>query len=101
MENKRLTMTVRLQVTKAQALALHAMFRHWNFLSGIGSSSHVSFFVDGDGNFHPRCEVWFDRRVPELTEVIRDASVIDPQMADDSFDFDQVAALLRCQSEPT
>lgn len=45
---ERLEMTVKMQVTPAQALALQAMFQHWNRLASWGSSRMIGFFVDGD-----------------------------------------------------
>ena len=53
-----LTVTLR-DVTPAQAIALEAMFRHWQVLGAIGSSRWVAFFADGDGNFRPKVEVNF------------------------------------------
>jgi hypothetical protein len=36
-------MTVKMQVTPAQALALQAMFKHWNRLASWGSSRMIGF----------------------------------------------------------
>jgi hypothetical protein len=68
MTNERLKMTVEMEVTEAQALALQAMFKCWNKLSSWGSSRMVAFYADGDGNFHPHCKFTFDRPIRELTE---------------------------------
>jgi len=46
-----------MDVTKAQALSLKSMFRYWNLLGSLGSSRHVAFYADGDGDFHPKCQV--------------------------------------------
>jgi len=64
----KITMNVKLQVTISQAVAMKEMFERWNFLSNIGSSRHVSFFVDGDGNFHPKVEITFSEGMPDFTE---------------------------------
>lgn len=93
--HNRLTMTVAMQVTPAQALALQAMFNHWNRLASMGSSRMIGFFVDGDGNFKPKCEVAFSRPLPPLTDVLAKAAVA----SDDgnhtlNFDFDAIAWLL-------
>ncbi len=50
-------LTVYMDVTKAQALSLMSMFRYWNALGGLGSSRHVAFMADGDGDFHPNCQI--------------------------------------------
>ena len=39
-----------MQVTTSQALALQAMFTHWNKLATWGGSRMIGFYVDGDGN---------------------------------------------------
>ena len=44
-------------LTKAQELALESMFASFKNLGGIGASRWVSFFADGDGNFHPKIKV--------------------------------------------
>lgn len=91
----RLTMTVTMQVTPPQALALQAMFEHWNLLSGMGASRSVGFFVDGDGNFHPKCDVQFSNlseEMPELTDDLRKVALVKQSPEGDcTFDFDPVA----------
>lgn len=89
--SNRITMTVTMQVTVPQALALQAMFQHWNRLASMGSSRDVSFYVDGDGNFKPRCEVAFNEPVPELTEELAQLALV----REHTFDFDAVAWKLR------
>lgn len=94
----RLEMTVKMQVTAPQALALQAMFKHWNQLASWGSSRMIGFYVDGDGNFKPHCEMAFSKPLPSLTADLEAAAVV----ADDgngtrNFDFDGIAWKLRGQ----
>ena len=57
---EKVTMTVVLpDLTRAQAIALHAMFEHWRQLGKEGSSRKVSFYVDGDGDFRPDPRIKF------------------------------------------
>ncbi len=87
----RIKMTVEMEVTPAQGLTLQAMFEYWNILSSWGSSRTVGFFVDGDGNFHPKCSVRFDGDIPELTDELRKAAVVRDKNGDRDYDFDPVA----------
>lgn len=58
--DQRIDMTVTFRgVTRAQAIALDAMFRFWQILGSLGSSRWVAFFADGDGNFNPKVEARF------------------------------------------
>ena len=93
--SKRIKMTVDMEVTVPQALALQAMFEHWNRLSSMGSSRYIAFFVDGDGNFHPHCQIKFSEEVPELTDVLRDRAMGNKVLAEVGFDFDPIAWSLR------
>ncbi len=65
--SKKIKMTVTMDVTIPQGLALQSMFNHWNRLAGMGASREVAFYADGDGNFHPKAECEFSEEVPELT----------------------------------
>ena len=58
---------IEMDVTTSQGLALQAMFEYWNYLANIGSSRMISFYVDGDGNFKPNCQINFSEPMPELT----------------------------------
>lgn len=97
--SRRIEMTVTLNVTVPQALALQAMFDHWNSLSSTGSSRHVSFYVDGDGNFHTHAKCKFSEEIPELDNHLRElAELSDENSGKDvqgspmaSFDFDAIA----------
>ena len=64
-------------ITVPQALTLKAMFEYWNTLSKMGGSQHVSFFVDGDGDFHPQCAVMVDGVLPELTAALRERALVE------------------------
>jgi len=100
----KITMNVKLQVTISQAVAMKEMFERWNFLSNIGSSRHVSFFVDGDGNFHPKVEITFSEGMPDFTEEQKE--IIKQRAANENteivkiekgnkFDFDNIGWYLR------
>jgi hypothetical protein len=68
------------------------MFEHWNKMSSWGCSRPISFYVDGDGNFHPKAEVEFSRPVPELTEGLAKKAVCrDDGDGNLGFDFDGIA----------
>ena len=96
MSSERLEITVKMQVTPAQALTLQAMFKHWNLLAGQGSSRMIGFYVDGDGNFKPTCECSFSVPLPELTEELEKlAQAKNDGSGGIDFDFDGVAWQLR------
>ena len=92
-------MTVKLQVTPAQGLALQAMFEHWNRLTSMGASRFSAFYVDGDGNFKPKCSISYSAPLPDLTPELREkastllgdvvASAKDEYSR--AFDFDSIA----------
>jgi hypothetical protein len=95
MSNERVEMTIKMQVTPAQGLALQSMFEHWNKMSSWGCSRAISFYVDGDGNFHPKAEVTFSEDIPELTDEMREKSAFDEKGSGDVlFDFDPIAWIL-------
>lgn len=95
--SKRIKMTVELDVTIPQGLTLQAMFNHWNRCSSAGASRHISFYVDGDGNFHPNCKVTFSEPVPELSSELEQlaSATSTKDTFDRSFDFDNIACKLR------
>lgn len=96
---ERIKMTVDFDVTEPQALALQAMFKYWSQLSSQGSSRHVSFFVDGDGNFKPNINVSFNQPVAELTPEIEALAVVENTAGNRKYDFDPVAWHLRQQRD--
>ena len=87
----KIKMTIEMEITPAQGLALQAMFEYWNYLSGIGSSRRVAFYVDGDGNFRPECSVKFKGKIPELTDELRGIAVVKEHDGDRIYDFDPIA----------
>jgi len=97
--NERIKMTVEMDVTVPQALALQAMFKHWNFLGNVGASRMIGFYVDGDGNFNPKSKCNFSESIPELTDELFKSAICEKQSPSDeydiNFDFDGVAWKLR------
>lgn len=94
-------MTVEFEVTEPQALTLQAMFEEWNYLSNIGASRHVSFFVDGDGNFHPKCKINYDQNITKLTEEMKEIAKFRTNLYFDiGYDFDKIAWYMRDNSNP-
>ena len=97
--SRKIEMTITLDVTIPQAVALQAMFEHWNSLSSMGASRQVSFYVDGDGNFHTHAKCKFSEEVPELDTHLKDlAELSDESSGKDrfgnpmvSFDYDSIA----------
>jgi hypothetical protein len=87
----KIKMRVEMEVTKPQAVALQAMFTYWNQLSSMGSSRNVTFFVDGDGNFHPKCDVSFSKRMPLLTSKIAEMAVVEDNDGNRKYDYDLLA----------
>ncbi len=92
--NDKIKMTVEMEVTEAQALTLQAMFRCWNSYGHTGMSRNVGFFVDGDGNFHPKCKVSFDGDVRELTQDMIEKSIVKERDGNLLFDYDPVAWMI-------
>ncbi len=89
--DKKIKMTVEMDVTISQGLALQAMFEMWNYLSSIGASKRISFFCDGDGNFHPKCKIIFDKQIPKLTEEIESLAVVKNTSQEIVYDYDPIA----------
>lgn len=79
-------LTIKLDVTVPQALAIKAMFEKWNELSDLKSSRYVEFFVDGGGEFNTHCQVTCDGDLPELTLPIRELALV--KSADGTFSYD-------------
>lgn len=89
--HKRIEMTVKMQVTVSQGLALQAMFEYWNRLSAIGGSRSAGFYADGDGNFHPHCQITFSEELPELTQELRQIAIVEDREGNRVYDFDPIA----------
>ena len=79
---------VTMNVTEPQAIALTAMFEYWNWLSAVGGSRRVAFYVDGDGDFHPKCRV---TKAPAVNERHRKLAVIEDKDGNRVYDYDPVA----------
>lgn len=77
-------------LTEAQALTLRAMFEKWKSHIKAGSSRSVSFYVDGDGSFHPEIKIASNEKA-DLTDEVRKKA--EPNR--NRFDFDGVAWHLR------
>jgi threonine aldolase len=90
----RIEMTVKMQVTESQALALQAMFEYWNVLASMGSSRDVGFYCDGDGNFKPECNISFSETITTLTDEMRKIAVREERDGNRVYDFDSIAWLL-------
>lgn len=73
------------RLNEPQAIALMAMFERWEIHGKFGASRWVSFFVDGDGSFHPDIDIDVDGDVIESDEVKEVAEV-----ERNKFDFDSV-----------
>ena len=69
--SERTTVTVTLELTAEQRIALEDMLATWNFLGSAGASRWTAFYADGDGNFQPRATI--DGRKPEYTALITEA----------------------------
>jgi len=67
---------------------------YWNRLSAVGGSRRVAFYVDGDGNFHPRCKLSFKGNIPQLTEEMKEAAVVEDRCGHRVYDYDPVAWVL-------
>lgn len=91
MSDEKILMTVSMQVTEAQAIALRAMFEYWTFLGGVGGSRMVGFYVDGDGNFQPKCFVTTSAPTRELDDELRKLAVVEDDDGDRQYDFDSIA----------
>lgn len=93
--SERIKFNVEMELTKAQALAMQAFFERWNYLSIMGSSRFVAFYVDGDGNFKPNCKITCPELDIKLTDDIRRVSHMkDGELiinGENAFDFDGIA----------
>lgn len=82
-----------MEVTEAQEIALKAMFEYWNFLSNVGSSRKVAFYVDGDGSFHPQVTV--DGEKPRMSAEFAKLAIMNDNDGNRTYDSDNIAAKLR------
>lgn len=92
---KRIKMHIEMEVTVAQALALNTMFEYWNTLSSVGRSRRVAFFVDGDGNFHPQCQITCNPRLPFIErQVVKKLAIAADDNGNRVYDFDELSSLI-------
>lgn len=96
---ERIKINISMEVTIPQALALQAMFEYWNTLASVGSSRKVGFYVDGDGNFKPRCQMITYAQIPELTDEMRKIAIVSDDDGNVVYDFDGIAWILEEQKE--
>lgn len=82
-----------MEVTVPQRAALTAMFERWNALSSMGSSRRTSFFVDGDGNFHPK--VTINGVKPKVSDEVARLALSRDTDGHRDYDFDTIAWKLR------
>jgi hypothetical protein len=82
--HRKIKMAVSMEVTIPQALALTEMFKLWTQLGSQGSSRDVSFFVDGDGNFQPKCEIITSIPLPEISDAVKKSAKSYMKMEDGS-----------------
>ena len=95
----KIKMTIEVQVTKPQALALQAMFEYMTYLGAIGSSREVAFFADGDGGFRPNCEFVFSEDIPPLSDKLKKLAIAKNKGGNMLFDFDEIAWSLHKTSD--
>ena len=89
--DKKIKMTVEMDVTIPQGLALQAMFEMWNIHSEIGASKRISFFCDGDGNFHPKCKITFNKKMPKLTDKLKTLAIVKNTPQEIVYDYDPMS----------
>jgi len=94
MSKPRHKLTVTMDVTAAQALALQAFFGYWNVLAQLGGSQNVAFFVDGDGDFKPNCRIDVVPAVTLLTPRLERLAVASDNLGERIYDYDAIAAEL-------
>lgn len=88
--------TVTLNLTKAQAIAIEVLLAQWNWLASVGASRWTAFYADGDGNFRPHATI--DGRTPDAK---RSPFPAEKFWNGNEFrvDFDPIAWSLRTEAE--
>lgn len=95
MKNEKIKFTVSMELTKPQAMAMQAFFEKWNSCAIMGQSRRIAFYVDGDGNFKPNCQIQCDEIQDEMTDEIRELACCGAKVTDTIvYDFDKVAWFL-------
>ena len=67
------------------------MFEYWNLLGRVGSSRFVAFYVDGDGDFRPDCEMSFSKSLPSLSPKMEAAVIVKDDNGNRKYDYDRIA----------
>jgi len=75
------------------------MFDYWNCLANAGGSRRVAFYVDGDGDFKPKCNMSFNKDIPELTKEITKLAIIEDKGGDRVYDDEPMGWYLRDKKE--
>jgi hypothetical protein len=91
--SEKIKMTVTMDVTEPQALALQAMFKYWTDCGRRGHDAKVGFYVFGCCDFRPECKVTFDREIRELTPEMEKAAKKKGDV-EVIFDYDPIACLI-------
>lgn len=101
-QDDKIQMTVTMEVKESQAVALQEFFKCWNSLASMGSSRMVSFYVDGDGDFKPNCQISFSKEpevlsLPEeqLKFILNGARISKDGEEPIAYDYDSVAWRMR------
>ena len=87
---EKIKMTVTMEVSASQAYALMAMFNYWNFCGKAGTSREIGFEVDGDGDFHPKCEVKTEPKLPEMPKQQIDKAIVWDNNGNRKYDYDPI-----------
>lgn len=88
---ERHALTVRFEnLRPSQVQSLRAMFERWETHGRLGASRDVSYYVDGDGPFHPEIQLTTTLE-DELTDIQRDVAEVSPN----SFDHDPLVREFR------
>lgn len=87
---ERVKLTVTMEVSAPQAYALQEMFKWWNFCGKAGMSRKVAFFVDGDGDFHPNCEVKTEPALPDLPKEQAHIAIVEDNHGHRLYDYDGI-----------
>ena len=93
-------MSVTFDVTEPQAIALRAFFEQWNHLSCIGGSRFVAFYADGDGDFHPYCQITMPMNVCRMNDTEEMRKLASNKETDYlQFDYDPIAWAIDAKRE--
>ena len=87
----KIKLTVTMEVTAPQAYALISMFDTWDVYGQVGMSRDISFYVDGDGDFRPGCEITTTPALPKMPREQLKQAVIWENHGDLKFDYDPIA----------